>query len=59
LHKLKCAPRKWYSRIDSYLQSLGFTKSDVDSNLYYKVVENHPLILVIYVDYFFVTRVKQ
>ena len=30
--------------------SLGFTKSDVDFNLYYKVVDGDPLILVLYVD---------
>ena len=36
---LKQAPSTWYSRIDSFLSSLGFTKSKVDSNLYYKVEE--------------------
>ena len=30
--------------------SLGFTKSDVDPNLYYKIEDNEPLILVLYVD---------
>ena len=35
---------------NSYLQGLGFTKSDADSNLYFKVVGNLPLILVLYVD---------
>ena len=35
--------------------SLGFTKSDVDPNLYYKVVNNEPLILVVYVDDLFLT----
>ena len=29
---------------------LGFTKSVVDSNLYYKVVDGESLILVLYVD---------
>ena len=37
LYNLKHAPRTWYSRIDSFLSSLGFTKSKEDSNLYYKV----------------------
>jgi hypothetical protein len=46
LYGMKCAPRAWYARIDSYLQSLGFSKSEVDPNLYFKVMENHPLILV-------------
>ena len=36
LHSLKQAPRTSYGRIDSFLSSLGFTKSKADSNLYYK-----------------------
>ena len=55
---VKQAPRAWYSRIDNYLQRLGFTKSDADSNLYFKVVGNHPLILVLYVDDLFLTSAK-
>ena len=35
--------------------SLGFTKSDADLNLYYKIVEDEPLILVLYVDDLFLT----
>jgi hypothetical protein len=53
---LKKALRAWYSRIDGYLMSLGFTKSDADHNLYYKVVDGDPLILVMYVDDLFLTR---
>ena len=30
--------------------SLGFTKSDADPNLYHKVGDDEPLILVLYVD---------
>ena len=59
LYRLKQAPRAWYLRIDNYLQSLGFTKSDADSNMYLKVVENHPLILVLYVDDLFLTGEEQ
>lgn len=59
LYGLKQALRAWYSRIDNYLQSLGFTKSDADSNLYFKVVENHLLILVLYVDGLFLIGAKQ
>jgi hypothetical protein len=40
----------WYARIDSYLIKLGFFKSHVDPNLYYKVVNNEPMILLLYVD---------
>ena len=56
LYGLKKGMRVWYSRIDNYPQSLGFTKSDVESNLYFKVVENHPLMLVLYVDNLLLTR---
>jgi hypothetical protein len=50
LYGLKLASRAWYARIDSYLLGLGFTKSEVDPNLYYIVVEGQLLILVLYVD---------
>eukprot|EP00253_Pinus_taeda_P024926 PITA_24926 len=49
------APRAWYGRIDGYLQKMGFVKSGADPNLYYLVVENEPLILVLYVDDLFLT----
>ena len=38
LYGLKQAPRAWYGRRNGFLASLGFTKSDADPNLYYKVV---------------------
>ena len=38
------------SQIDGYLVNLGFTKSDAYPNLYYKIEDNEPLILVLYVD---------
>ena len=56
LYGLKQAPRACYGRIDGFLVKLGFTKSDADSNLYYKVVEGDTLILVLYVDDLFLTE---
>eukprot|EP00253_Pinus_taeda_P014459 PITA_14459 len=56
LYGLKQAPRAWYSQIYGYLMSLDFTKSDVDPNLYYKVVGGGPMILLLYVDDLFLTR---
>jgi hypothetical protein len=47
---LKQAPRAWYGRIDSFLTSLGFTKSKVDSDHYFKVMNDEPIILLLYVD---------
>ena len=52
---LKQAPRAWYGRINGYLQKMGFVKSDADPNLYYLVIENESLILVLYVDDLFLT----
>ena len=50
LYSLKQAPRTWYGKIDSFLMSLGFTKSKVDPNLYYKVVDGDQVILLLYMD---------
>ena len=45
--KLKKSPRAWYERIDSYLMNLGFTCSNINPNLYFKVDREKPLILVL------------
>ena len=55
LYGLKQAPRDWYGRIDSFLTSLGFTKSKDDYNLYFKVMNDEPIILLLYVDDLFLT----
>ena len=55
LYGLKQAPRAWYSRIDSYLQRMGFQKSEANSNLYFIMVGDYPLILLLYVDDLFIT----
>eukprot|EP00253_Pinus_taeda_P018182 PITA_18182 len=51
----KQAPRAWYTRIDNYITRLGFTKSEVDANLYHITVKGKPLIIVLYVDDFILT----
>jgi transposase InsO family protein len=55
LYGLKQAHRAWYGRIDSFLTSLGFTKSNADSNLYFKVMNDESVILLLYVDDLFLT----
>jgi hypothetical protein len=55
VYKLKQAPRAWYGRIDSFLMSLGFTKSKVDPNLYIKIENDGPVILLLYADDLFLT----
>ena len=57
LYGLKQAPRAWCERIESYLMKLGFTRSNVDPNIYFKVDREKPLILVLYVDDLFLTGV--
>jgi hypothetical protein len=59
LYGLKQAPRAWYSRIDRYLKSMGFTKSEVDPNLYFILVGSDPLILVLYVDDLFLIGAEE
>jgi hypothetical protein len=58
-YELKQTPRAWYSRIDGYLQSMGFTKSEVDPNLYLLQVGKDPLISVLYVDDMLLTAVEE
>ena len=47
---MKQAPRAWYEKIASFLTSLGFTKSKVDPNLYMKIMDDKPFIILLYVD---------
>jgi hypothetical protein len=58
LYGLKQAPGSWYACIDSYLKRLGFSKSHADPNIYYKVVNNAPVILLLYVDNLFLIGAK-
>jgi hypothetical protein len=55
LYGLKQAPRAWYARMDNYLTRLGFSKSHADPNLYYKVMDNALVIILLYVDDLFIT----
>jgi hypothetical protein len=50
VYGLKQAPRAWYGHIDSFLTILGFTKSKADSNLYFNIMDNEPVILLLYLD---------
>lgn len=38
LYGLKQAPHAWYTGIDSYFTTLGFTKSEADANFYHIVI---------------------
>ena len=52
---MKQAHMAWYSRMGSFPMSLGFTKSKVNSNLYFKVEGKRPVMLLIYVNDSFLT----
>ena len=56
LYGLQQALKDWYSKIDSFFTSLGFTKSKFDPNLYMKVMDDEPIILLLYVDDIFLAR---
>jgi hypothetical protein len=47
---LKQALRAWYSRLDKYLQQVGFKKGSEDNNLYIKVSQDSILLIEVYVD---------
>jgi hypothetical protein len=55
LYGLKQAPGAWYEKINGYLMSLRFNKSVVEPNVYYHIVDDEFLILVLYVDDLFLT----
>ncbi|KAG8479288.1 hypothetical protein CXB51_029082 [Gossypium anomalum] len=56
LYGLKQVPRAWYSRIDSYLVSLGFERSSSEPTLYVKKKQAETqLIVSLYVDDLLVT----
>ena len=50
MYGLKQAPGDWYGRINNFLMRLGFTKSKFDLKLYFKVMDDEPIILFLYVD---------
>jgi len=46
----KQAPRPWYSRLCSKLQSLGFIPSKADTSLFFYRKGNHVIFMLVYVD---------
>lgn len=50
LYGFKQTPCAWYTCMDSYISGLGFTESEADANLYYILIDDRMLILVLYVD---------
>jgi hypothetical protein len=50
LYGLKQSPRMWYQKFDTYMLGLGFTRSKEDHCVYFKLIGDHWIYLVLYVD---------
>eukprot|EP00253_Pinus_taeda_P034415 PITA_34415 len=50
LYELKQSPRMWYQKFDTFIQGLGFTRSKADHCLYFKLIGDRVIYLVLYVD---------
>jgi hypothetical protein len=50
LYGLKQSPRVWYQKFDTYMLGLSFTRSKADHCVYFKLIGDHLIYLVLYVD---------
>jgi hypothetical protein len=50
LYNLKQSPRMWHKKFDTYMLGLGFTRSKEDQCVYLKLIGDHFIYLVLYVD---------
>lgn len=50
LYGSKQSPRMWYQKFDTFIRGLGFTKSKADHCVYFKLIGDHAIYLVLYVD---------
>ena len=50
LYGLKQSPRMWYQKFVTYIEGLGFTRSKEDHCVYFKLIGDHFIYLVLYVD---------
>ena len=50
LYGLKQSPRMWYQRFDTFIWGLGFIRSKTDHYVYFKLISDCVIYLVLYVD---------
>jgi hypothetical protein len=50
LYGLKKTPRMCYQKFDTYVLGLGLTRSKADHCVYFKLIDDHLIYLVLYVD---------
>jgi len=56
LYGLKQSPRAWYAKMDEYLRTVGFQRTESNDTLYVQQHGKYLVILVIYVDDLIITR---
>ena len=50
LYGLKQSPKMWYKKFDTYMLGLSFTRRKEDHCVYFKLIGDHLIYLVLYVD---------
>eukprot|EP00253_Pinus_taeda_P031537 PITA_31537 len=50
LYGLKQSPRMWYKKFDTFIRGLGFTRSKADHCVYFKLIGDRVIYVVLYVD---------
>eukprot|EP00253_Pinus_taeda_P006519 PITA_06519 len=50
LYGLKQSPRMWYQKFDTFIRGLGFTRSKEDHCVYFQLIGDHVIYLVLYED---------
>jgi hypothetical protein len=50
MYGLKQSPRMWYTKFDNYMLGLGFKRSDANHCVYFKLIGDHLIYFVLYVD---------
>ena len=50
LYGLKQSPRMWYQKFDTFIWGLGFTRSKANHCVYFKLIGDRVIYLVLYVD---------
>eukprot|EP00253_Pinus_taeda_P029027 PITA_29027 len=50
LYGLKQSPRMWYQKFDTFIWGLGFTRSKEDHCVYFKLIGDHVIYMVLYLD---------
>ena len=50
LYGLKQSPRMWYQKFDTFIQGLDFARSKADHCVYFKLIGDRVIYLVLYVD---------